>query len=183
MSARTSAATLPATLPATVVDLGLRRTAPLPGEVLRWSPAAGRAITRGALALDLASVTPSPPPQLSVLPDQDAQEALRARARRFLQALVEIAGADRPVSQLLRWATPEVYAEVARRADVAVSATDAKDRALTGRPRVVSVHVSQPATDVAEVSGHVRHAGRSRALAARLEHRRDRWVCTALQWG
>ena len=178
MSARTSAATLPAT----VVDLGLRRTAPLPGEVLRWSPPPG-AITQGALALDLASVTPSPAPQLSVLPDQDEQEALRARARRFLQALVEIAGADRPVSQLLRWATPEVYAEVARRADTAVSATDAKDRALTGRPRVVSVHVSQPATDVAEVSGHVRHDGRSRALAARLEHRRDRWVCTALQWG
>jgi hypothetical protein len=36
---------------------------------------------------------------------------------------------------------------------------------------------------VAEVSGHVRHAGRSRALAARLERRRDRWVCTALLLG
>ena len=171
------------TLPATVVDLGLRRTAPLPGEVLRWPAPPLGAVTRGALALDLASVTPSPSPQLSVLPDQDAQDALRARARRFLQAVVEIAGADRPVSQLLRWATPEVYADMSRRAAAAASGSDAKDRAHTGRPRVMSVHVSQPATDVAEVSAHVRHAGRSRALAARLEHRRDRWVCTALQWG
>ena len=93
-------------------------------------------------------------------------------------------GADRPVSQLLRWATPEVYSgSVCRRADGVVASTDAGHRARTGRPRVVSVHVSRPAHDVAEVAGHVRHAGRSRALAARLEHRRDRWVCTALQWG
>ncbi len=168
---------------ATVTDLGLRRTAPLPGEVLRLPTVPARPTSQGTLALDLASVTASPPPQLAVVPDQDPGDALRARARRFLQAVVEMAGADRPVSQLLRWATPEVYAAVSRRADGVVASTDAGDRARTGRPRVVSVHVSRPAPDVAEVSGHVRHAGRSRALAARLEHRRDRWVCTALQWG
>lgn len=167
-----SAATTDPSLPATVVDLGLRRPA-----------APGGPQTRGALALDLATVTPTPAPRLSVLPGQDAQDALRAQARRFLQAVVEMAAADRPVTQLLRWVTPEVYAGVSRRADDAAACTDAKDRARTERPRVVSVHLSQPSTEVAELAGHVRHAGRSRALAARLEHRRDRWVCTALQWG
>jgi hypothetical protein len=110
-------------------------------------------------------------------------DALHARSRRFLQAVVEMVAADRPVTQLLRWATPEVYTEVCRRADTALATTDSTQRSRTGRPRVVSVHVSRPGDGVAEVAGHVRHAGRSRALAARLEHRRDRWVCTALQLG
>jgi hypothetical protein len=45
------------------------------------------------------------------------------------------------------------------------------------------VHVSTPTTGVAEVCGRVRSAGRSRALALRLEQQRGRWVCTALQLG
>jgi hypothetical protein len=110
-------------------------------------------------------------------------DVLDARARRFLQAVVEMAGADRPVVQLLHWATPEVYAEVCRHADTVAASSDTRHRSRTGRPRVVSVHVTRPADGVAEVAAHVRHAGRSRALAARLEHRRGRWVCTALQLG
>jgi hypothetical protein len=92
-------------------------------------------------------------------------------------------GADRPVAQLLRWATPDVYAEVCRRADTVAAGSDTRHRSRTGRPRVVSVHVTRPTDGVAEVAARVRHAGRSRALAARLEHRSDRWLCTALQLG
>jgi hypothetical protein len=129
------------------------------------------------LALDPAGRT-------ATVPAQPAPgDALHARARRFLQAVVEMAGADRPVVQLLHWATPEVYAEVCRHADTVAASSDTRHRSRTGRPRVVSVHVTRPAEGVAEVAAHVRHAGRSRALAARLEYLRGRWVCTALQLG
>jgi hypothetical protein len=37
-------------------------------------------------------------------------------------------------------------------------------------------------SDVAEVGAHVRYYHRSRAVAARFERHRDRWVCTALEF-
>jgi Family of unknown function (DUF6459) len=131
-----------------------------------------------ALALEQAGPRTAAGPALRA-----AGDGLDARARRFLQAVVEMAGADRPVVQLLHWATPEVYAEVCRHADAVAASSDTRHRSRTGRPRVVSVHVGRPADGVAEVAAHVRHAGRSRALAARLELRQGRWVCTALQLG
>ena len=45
------------------------------------------------------------------------------------------------------------------------------------------MHVFQPQPGTAEVSVHVRHGHRSRALAARLEQRKGRWTCVALQLG
>jgi hypothetical protein len=126
----------------------------------------------------------APSHELAAAPEAAAADAaLQARARRFLQAVVEMVGADRPVVQLLRWSTPEVYEQVCRRADAVAAGTDSIHRSRTGRARVVSVHVSRPAAAVAEVAAHVRHDGRSRALAARLEQRGDRWLCTALRMG
>ena len=127
---------------------------------------------------DRGLVLVSPPP---TGPSSDDRLALHAR--RFLQAVVEMVGADRPVVQLLRLATPEVYAEVSRRAEMASSTIDTRHRSRTGRARIVSLRLQRPAAQVSEVAAHVRHAGRSRALAARLELRDDRWVCMALQLG
>jgi rhodanese-related sulfurtransferase len=45
------------------------------------------------------------------------------------------------------------------------------------------VHVFRPGPASAEVSVHVRHGHRSRAIAARLEQRDGRWRCVALQLG
>ena len=173
------------TTPSTVTDLGLRRTPPLPGQVLSWPTRAADAATQGTLALDLTATEPLPSGQMrAAVPDPPpADAAMQAMARRFLQAVVEMVGADRPVVQLLRWSTPEVYEQVCRRADAVAAGTDSIHRSRTGRARVVSVHVSRPDAAVAEVAAHVRHDGRSRALAARLEQRGDRWLCTALQMG
>ena len=125
---------------------------------------------------ELALVAPPP-----ARPSPD--DRLAAQARQLLQAVVEMVGADRPVIQLLRLATPEVYAEVSRRAELVSAGSDTRHRSRTGRARIVSLHLQRPRDDVSEVAAHVRHAGRSRALAARLEHRDDRWVCTALHLG
>jgi rhodanese-related sulfurtransferase len=48
---------------------------------------------------------------------------------------------------------------------------------------VRSVHVFLPSPASAEVSVHVRHGQRSRAIAARIERFDGRWTCTALEFG
>ena len=94
-------------------------------------------------------------------------------------------GGDRPVSQLLRWTSPGVYEDLARRAQlVARSAGQqaGRGRVQAVRPQVLGVHTSFVDRDVAEVSAHVRYGERSRALAIRFERRGDRWICAALEF-
>jgi hypothetical protein len=65
----------------------------------------------------------------------------------------------------------------------AVLEVEAAERTRPRRPEQVrSVHVCQPTPDVAEVSVVTSGGTRCRALALRLEHRRGRWLCTALDW-
>ena len=124
----------------------------------------------GSLALEVPAPSVVPPaPDLRLLDGGGSREhrEVQAWAARFAQATVEVLGGDRPVSQLLRWTTARVYQDLDRRV----------------RPQVRSVHVFQPQPGTAEVSVHVRHGHRSRALAARLERRKGRWTCVALQLG
>jgi hypothetical protein len=144
------------------------------------------ATVQGTLALDLGLVPPAPlTPELSVVPGEAATEhpEVHAWAARFAQATVEVLGGDRPVSQLLRWTTARVYHDLERRVRILGRTAAAPQRLRTVRPQVRSVHVCQPGPDTAEVSVHVRHGHRSRALAARLEHRDGRWRCVVLQLG
>ena len=104
---------------------------------------------------------------------------------RFGQAAVEIVGGDRPATQLLRWTSPEVYAELERRAQLVGRAGHhhpGQGRVQPVRPKVASVHSCFVTPRVVETSIHVRYGARSRAVAARFEALRDRWVCTALQF-
>jgi hypothetical protein len=142
---------------------------------------------QGTLALDLRSAS-----SLPVTPEYD--EATRSRleattdaevktwAALFAQAVVESIGGDRPVTQLVRWTNQTVYRDLERRVQLIRLARPA-GRTRVIRPQVKSVHVFQPRPGCAEVSVHVRHGDRSRCLAARLEFRSDRWVCTALELG
>ncbi len=141
---------------------------------------------QGTLALDLGCS-----PGIPLTPEYD--EGTRSRLEstsdaevktwtaRFAQAAAESIGGDRPVSQLVRWTSRDVYRDLERRVQLVRLARPAgRTRAI--RPQVRSVHVFQPSPGRAEVSVHLRHGERSRALAARLEYRRDRWVCTALEF-
>ena len=107
-------------------------------------------------------------------------------ARRYAQAAVEIVGGDRPVTQLLRWSSREVYEDLQRRAQLVARAgrhQPGQGRFQPVRPRVLGVHPCFINRDVVEVSTHVRYGERSRALAARFERTRDdRWRCTALEF-
>jgi len=163
---------------------------PLPGRV----PVAE---VQGTLALELQprheppATLPSPrganrPEDADVVPiDRAQRRQVDGWVSRFGQAAVEIVGGDRPASQLLRWSSAEVYAELERRAQVVGRAGHHRPgyaRVQPVRPKVVSVHSFFVNPLVVEASLHVRYGARSRALAARFEARGDRWICTALQW-
>jgi hypothetical protein len=114
------------------------------------------------------------------------------RRRRFEQhaarigaAVVEIVGGDRPVSQVLRWTSPEVYQDLARRAHLVAAAVGRRPCAggiQSVRPHLVAAHTSFVSERCAEVSLHVRYGERSRAVAARFELIRDRWQVSALEF-
>ena len=125
-------------------------------EVIRFpvAPATPVASVQGTLALDLGPRLDVPEPDLSGGPAAglDVVSVDLVRRRRFEQhaarigaAVVEIVGGDRPVSQLLRWTTPEVYQDLARRAHLVAAAVGR--RPGTGgvqsvRPHLVAAHTS-----------------------------------------
>ena len=153
----------------------------------------GVASVQGTLALDL---TPQQdPPETDGLAGQcagdvvDIDRAARREFERFsgriVQAVVEIVGGDRPVSQVLRWTTPAVYQDLGRRALLvarAVGRRPGQGGVQGTRPHVVGVRTCFVSDQVAEVSAHVRYGRRSRAVAARFERHRGRWVCSALEF-
>lgn len=140
------------------------------------------ASVQGTLALDFGSLVRSTrAPDLRVLPGARAE--LEAFAHRFANAVVEVVGGDRGPSQLLRWTTEQVYADLQHRAALLARTTPGDRRVRRLRSQVRSVHVFCPSSEAAELSIHVRHGERSRAIAARIETVDQRWCCTALQFG
>jgi hypothetical protein len=158
------------------------------------------ASVQGTLALDLDPRRDPPPVPAGrpgfaghaepagadVIPiDRHRRRELERWAWRYAQAAVEIVGGDRPVSQLLRWTTREVYDDLGRRAQLVARAgghRPGQGQVQPVRPVVAGVHSCFVGADVAEVSVHVRYGGHSRALAARFERLDGRWQCNALEF-
>lgn len=152
----------------------------------------GRSVTepvhevQGTLALDLGQPRPAPPetpeldPHRGARVEDVADAEVKAWAARLAQAAVETIGGHRPVTQLVRWTTPQVYRDLEQR--VRETGRVAAPRTHRIRPQVRSLHLCRPTTDAVEVSVHVRHGERSRAVAMRLERNGDRWVCSVLQF-
>ncbi|WP_405056224.1 Rv3235 family protein [Kribbella sp. NBC_01505] len=107
----------------------------------------------------------------------------RAWGGRLAQAVSEVLAGDRPVAQLVRFTDEEVFVELNRRVRVLGLTTTAGGRGTKERCALRSVRVCRPSSEVAEIAAHVRHGGRHRAIALRMEIRRNRWVCTALEIG
>jgi hypothetical protein len=88
-------------------------------------------------------------------------------------AITEALSGRRPLGQLLRWVTSEVYDEL----EVSVS----RDRGRAWSARTRRLIVSEPADGVAEVTAVVQRGQRAIAIALRMEGRDGNWVITALQ--
>ncbi len=171
---------------------------PTPSQVTSLRRQVPLASTQGTLALDLEARLDPPCPRRPGLPgpaagadvvpiDLVVRRQLESWARRYAQAVVEIVNGDRPASQLVRWTAPRVHQELTRRAHVVARAGVhqaglGRGRQPVVRPAVHQVHTCFVTPGVAEVSVHVRYGQRSRALAARFEHRDVKWVCTALEF-
>ncbi|GAA0962807.1 hypothetical protein GCM10009554_81350 [Kribbella koreensis] len=144
-------------------------------------------VTQGALALrydEAPDYQPVPaPPVLRLVRGGPSLPDAQAWAGRLVQAVAEVLAGDRPIGQLIRFTDTVVFSDLNRRVRVLGLTTTATGRSAKERSAVRSVHVSTPATEVAEVSAHVRYGDRSRAMALRLEVHRNRWVCTALELG
>jgi hypothetical protein len=145
-------------------------------------PAMPLAQTQAALALEL-DPTPELPirPSLRVVTGDEPE--LDAFSARFAQAVVEVIGGDRGVHQLMRWTTERVYADLMHRSHALQRATPGDQRLRRLRATVRSVHLFRPHEDAAELSIHVRHGHRSRAIAARIERIEGRWRCSVLDFG
>lgn len=157
---------------------------------------------QGSLALDLAAAHDVLPdalhaalvdalrdvedgPPAAVVPiDRRARSEAEEWARRIVQSCLEVVGGLRPASQLVRWLSPTVYADLRRRARLA-SLAGLRDPMLPHpvRARVHSLHATYPTPGVLEAAAHIRHGARSRAVAVRFERREGRgWLCTALDF-
>lgn len=141
-------------------------------------------MTQGALALHYQDAPQLPaPPVLRLVPTGPSLPDAQAWATRLVQAVAEVLAGDRPIGQLIRFTDTVVFTDLNRRVRVLGLTTTATGRSTRERSAVRSVHVSTPATEVAEVCAHVRYGDRSRAMALRLEVHRNRWICTALELG
>jgi hypothetical protein len=140
------------------------------------------ASVQGTLALDYGhDVQSLPSPDLRLVAGGRAE--LEAFAHRFARAVVEVVGGDRGPSQLLRWTTEQVYAELQHRTALLAGTTPGDRRLRRLRSQVKSIHLFCPSPLAAEISVHVRQGERSRAIAARVELVDQRWCCTALEFG
>jgi len=99
-------------------------------------------------------------------------------AGQFVQAAVEVALGQRPVSQLVRWTSEDVHLALSRRAQLAL-----RSGRRAARPRVQSVRGCSPRDGVVEACVIVNDSTRTRAVAVRLEGWDGRWRVTALQLG
>jgi Family of unknown function (DUF6459) len=101
-------------------------------------------------------------------------------AARLVQGIAEVLALDRPLTQLVRWASPDVYDDLRLRVDSRRRGRAQRDRVPGRRPTVRSVHVTEPSDGVAEVCAVVDEGRRPRAYALRLEGADGRWRATAL---
>jgi len=113
------------------------------------------------------------PTSSSALPDP------RSWSGRFVQAVVEVLCGDRPLPQLVRWTSTEVYDDLG----ALVISPRGQATPPPARATVRSVHVTSPFDGVAEVAATVRRGPRVTAVALRLEGLDGRWQCTALHLG
>ena len=108
-------------------------------------------------------------------PTRDLPPA-RPVAHALVQGLLEVLAGVRPVSQLQRGTTPELFEQLER-------VVHSRPRPVGARPvtgAVRSLHVQQRPDGVAEVCATVRRGARMAAVALRLEGVGGRWCCTEL---
>jgi hypothetical protein len=139
----------------------------------------------GQIPLPFPDATPVVPAPI----ERDAlagTTVLRQKAGPFMQALVEVLAGERPPRQLAAWMSTDVHGQLTQR--LTVRSRAGRRPTTQHRARVVSLHVAMVDEENAEIAARFVQRGRSRAIAVRLELRRNhrqvsQWLCTAVAWG
>ncbi len=164
--------------PSAVLRLVQGQQATLP---LDWSLPSGLSATPRPGGLTLVRSRPHDSDDFGPVPTpRDGLPEPAPWAARLVQGIAEVLALDRPLTQLIRWASPEVYEQLRHRVDSRRRQRDARVPVQGRRPTVRSVHVTEPADGVAEVCALVDDGRRARAYALRLEGADGRWRATAL---
>lgn len=155
-------------------------------------PRGAAAAVQGTLALTFtlpSGIPATPGARLRLVPPPAPRPASSGRrpdphawAAMLARGIVEVLTGDRPVTQLVHWTAPPVYAELTRRAARATSLRSA-ERLSQARPTARRVHICPVSERAVEVTTAVHGKDRARALAFRLEFRDGRWLCTELLIG
>ena len=151
---------------------------PLPA-TLRLVPAPVERVPVDRAPRETAPVAPAPLPLDDGPTARTPSSALpssRPFAHALVQRLLEVCAGVRPVSQLQRDTTPDLFAEL----EAVLVARPRQTGLRPTRRDVRSVHVQEHEEGVAEVCATVRRGGRVTALALRLEGVDGGWRCTAL---
>ena len=159
--------------------------------------------TQGTLALRFVlpsglSAVPDPAPQRLVdgtVRDEDEDRLFdrqptathdlpepRAWCTRLAQAAIEVLGGARPVTQLRRWTSDDVYEQLRRGVRRRSARVAEPSRRPDRPPRVVvrAVRVCEVADGTVEACAVVDDGRRARALVLRIEGADGRWRCTRL---
>ena len=100
----------------------------------------------------------------------------RPRAAAAIRALLEVLAGDRPARQLAGWVSPRILFWLENRSPT--------QRGPGSREvRLRSLHLSEPAESVVEVTAVIHDGPRCRAVALRMEGIDGRWTVTALRVG
>lgn len=160
------------------------QVAAMPASVaaVRQARARLRPVVQGTLAL-VAEPRPVRAGRADPAAGAAMEALLRPDGRRWAmllaQGIVEVASGERPMSQLSRWTTFEVYESLrwtlTRRITRRRAATPGTPRAT----HALSVHVSAITPTVVEACATIRFGQRVHALAYRLEASDTGWLCTA----
>jgi len=150
----------------------------------RWPVRGGRPPRPAQPTLDLR---PATEPVVLAEPADLAEPAApglpdaRPWAVALATTVVEVVAGRRPSSQLSRWLSADVLADLPRTLPNRPAQAALRAGAPGGAGGLQSVRLQYPAPGVVEVGVHARFGPRSLALAIRLEAHRARWLCTALE--
>ncbi|QRV02465.1 hypothetical protein JTE88_01530 [Arcanobacterium phocisimile] len=109
----------------------------------------------------------------------DGLAPAKAFAAHAVGQAVEVLQGHRPIRQLQTWLAPGVYRALAARAGLNLRLHGPAPRA--SRPAIRRLYISHPRRRIAEVSIVIHDGFQIRAVALRLEIRRERWQVTALE--
>lgn len=125
------------------------------------------------------------PPRPRPVPTVPASAHVEDWIRTFVRHVAEVVAGCRAVSQLARWTSDEVYADLLDRSGRTARAAghEPGQGRLRPVPKVRTVRACRVGEDTIEAAVTLKYGDGTRALAACFRRTDGAWLCTALEFG